>query len=211
MEIQSYKKRLQAVRDLLRNEKVLVENIMLAAGRILYAEFVNRIFVLGKAANGSDIGQYSTKPAYFSPKQKGQAGVPKPRIGLPKSRVVRGKRQPSLKPVGKTGRTVFDNGKPHKTAYLKAGYSEFRKAYGRQNKTVDLNLTGSLFLAVQIGLTRSGIVLFFASKSELNKANGAEKRFGKIIFAINQFERDIFDKEVRRIIQLIVRRIMDGK
>ena len=209
--IQEYKKRLKIVVELLKNTPRLIQNIAVVAGKAMYAEFVQRIFNKGLAADGSPIGSYSTKPAYFNPKQKGQSGVPKPRIGLPQTRVVKGKRQPALSPIGKGGQTVFKNGRPHKTAYVKTGYAGFRKAYGRQNSRVDLNLTGSLFLSVQLATTKSGVILFFATQNEAKKARGNELKFGKIIFNTNSKEQGIFDKEMQRIIQLLIRNILDGK
>jgi len=209
--IQEYKKRLKIVVELLKNTPRLIQNIAVVAGKAMYAEFVQRIFSKGLAADGSPIGSYSTKPAYFSPKQKGAAGVPKPRIGLPTTRVVKGKRVPALSPIGKNGQTVFKNGRPHKTAYVKDGYKGFRKLVGRQSGKVDLNLTGSLFLSVQLATTKSGVILFFATQNEADKARGNEKKFGKIIFNINSTEQAIFDKEMQRIIQLLIKNILDGK
>jgi len=209
--IQEYKKRLKIVVELLKNTPRLIQNIAVVAGKAMYAEFVQRIFSKGLAADGSPIGSYSTKPAYFSPKQKGAAGVPKPRIGLPTTRVVKGKRVPALSPIGKNGQTVFKNGRPHKTAYVKDGYKGFRKLVGRQSGKVDLNLTGSLFLSVQLATTKSGVILFFATRNEAEKARGNELKFGKIIFNINATEQAIFDKEMRRIIQLLIKNILEGK
>jgi len=206
-----YKKRLQAVEALLKNTPALLQNIAVAAGRIMYAEFVSRIFQRGVAADGSSIGKYSTKPAYFSPNQRGKGGVVKPRIALPRTRVAKGGRVPSLTPIGKSGQTVFKNGKPHKTAYIAIGYSGFRKAFGRQNQQVDLNLTGSLFLSIQLALTKKGIVLYFATQGEAAKGRGAEKRFGKAIFDVTAQEKAVFDNEIRRILRLLIADIMSGK
>jgi hypothetical protein len=211
MPINEFQKRLDLVVNLLQNMPKLIQNIGVAAGRILYGSFVQRIFQKGLAADGSPIGGYSTKPAYFSPKQTGAAGVPKPRIALPQTRVVKGKRQPSLTPIGKGGQTVFKNGKPHKTAYLATGYSGFRKAYGRQNGKVDLNLTGSLFLSIQLGITKKGVVLFFATQREADIGRGNEKRFAKSIFETSPTEKDLFDNEMKRILALLIREIMAGK
>jgi hypothetical protein len=72
-------------------------------------------------------------------------------------------------------------------------------------------LTGSLFLSVQLATTKSGVILFFATQNEADKARGNEKKFGKIIFNINSSEQAIFDKEMQRIIQLLIRNIIDGK
>ena len=208
--IQEYKKRLRAVAALLKNTPQLVQNISVVAGKAMYAEFVQRIFVRGLNADGTPIGSYSKKPAYFSPKQTGQSGVPKPRIGLPKTRVAKGGCVPSLSPIGKNGQTVFKNGRPHKTAYIETGYSGFRKAFGRQNTKVDLNLTGSLFLSIQLATTKNGILLYFATANEANKGRGNEKRFGKPIFDTNKFEQDVFDKEMQRILALLIKNIMEG-
>ena len=208
--IQEYKKRIKLVEALLKNTPRLVQNISVVAGKAMYAEFVQRIFLKGLNADGSPIGSYSTKPAYFNPKQTGQSGVPKPRIGLPTTRVSKSKRVPALSPIGKNGQAVFKNGKPHKTAYVKDGYKGFRKLVGRQNTKVDLNLTGSLFLSIQLATTKNGILLYFATSKEADKGRGNEKRFGKPIFDTNKVEQDIFNAEMRRIISLLIKNIMDG-
>jgi hypothetical protein len=206
-----FSRRVAAIQQLLKNQQRIINEVMVAAGRIMWAEFVQRIFVLGQDASGAGIGSYSRKAAYFDPKETTASGVRKPRIGLPQTRVAKGKRVPALSPVGKKGDTVFKNGKPHKTAYLKDGYAGLRKAYGRQNSYVDLNLTGTLFLSVQLATTSKGILLFFASQSQAEKAAGNEKRFGKIIFRLRPQEEDIFRTEVQRILNLLVRKIINGE
>lgn len=206
-----FSRRIVVIEQLLKNQQRIINEVMVAAGRVMWAEFVQRIFVLGLDASGGGIGSYSRKPAYFSPTQTTPEGVRKPRIGLPQTRVSKGKRVPALQPEGKNGDKVFKNGKPHKTAYLKNGYWQLRKAYGRQNKYVDLNLTGTLFTSVQLATTSKGILLFFASQSQAEKGRGNERKFGKNIFSLRPEEENIFREEVRRILNLLVRKILNGE
>lgn len=210
MTLAEYKKRLDIVGNLLKNQRFIINEVMVAAGRVMWGEFVRRVFVLGQDASGGAIGAYSKKPAYFSPNQRGIAGVPKPRIALPKTFQGKG-RKPALKLEGKNGDTVFKNGKPHKTAYLANGYFQFRKAYGRQNNFVDLNLTGTLLSSVQLATTSNGILLFFAAKKQAEIARGNEAKFGKDIFSISTIEANVFRDEMRRILTLLVNRIMNGE
>ena len=98
-----FSRRVAAIEQLLRNQQRIINEVMVAAGRIMWAEFVQRIFVFGQDASGAGIGSYSRKAAYFDPKETSASGVRKPRIGLPQTRVSKGKRVPSLSPVGKDG------------------------------------------------------------------------------------------------------------
>ena len=63
------------------------------------ASNLRRIHNDGKAANGSNIGSYSTKPMYVSLKASPRKFTPK----------------------GKTGKTKFANGKSHKSGYFRDG------------------------------------------------------------------------------------------
>lgn len=95
------------------------------AVRDTVAKQSERIFIDGKASDGGQIGGYNAeRPLYVSPKK-----VPKEGALLP------------LK--GKTGKSEFKSGKPHKTRYVES-YKKLRELMGLQSDKVDFNLFGNL-------------------------------------------------------------------
>lgn len=144
----------------------------------LEADMKDRIFLEGKDSDGSAIGNYSTKPIYVPVAGTSQV------------------RSSSLKPRGKWAKKgqrnqgTFKNGKERKSMYLPGGYSEYRKVVGRQNKTVDLNLTGSLLKDIRIDPSEGVSKLVFTTDKKAEIAAGNEKRFGKTIFAPTSEEVD---------------------
>lgn len=136
----------------------------------LEADLKDRIFLDGKDSEGSAIGNYSTKPIYVSVSGTSQV------------------RSSSLKPRGKNSQKgqrnqgTFKNGKERKSMYLPGGYSEYRKVVGRQNKTVDLNLTGSLLKDIRVDPSEGISRLVFTTDEKVKIAAGNETRFGKTIF-----------------------------
>lgn len=85
-----------------------------------------RIFEDGIKSDGSQIGKYDTKtPLYANPVNYKGGGKFKP-----------------LK--GKTGKSKFKNGEPHKTRYFK-NYKELRNTLGRRIDRVNLQLNYDLF------------------------------------------------------------------
>ena len=149
----------------------------------LRADMLKRIFDTGNASDGSKIGSYSTKPIYVSTKGNSQV------------------RSSSLRPKGKnSNEPKFENGKDRKSQYFPGGYKEYRSTVGRQSDKIDLRLTGSLQLSIQLGNTDNGQVIAFNNDEQLRKAEGNEKRFGKIIFDPSKEEVDalteMWEKEV---------------
>jgi hypothetical protein len=199
MDLKQYIIRMQAVQNYLRDSKVITENIALVAGKQLEAEMGRRIFLKGRDTTGAAIGTYSVTPFYINP------NAPLFKL-LPKNK----KSKPRLTPIGKTGQTVFKNGKPHKTAYLAGGYAEFRKIVGRQPGAklaklggitangVNLNLTGSMAQNFSLGFSGKRIALGFSSAVEFQKARGNEKRFGKAIFTASKSEKINFTRAANR-------------
>ena len=163
------------------------EHVFIAVSSI-HGEVSRRIFEEGVASDGSGIGKYDTNNELYVNTTK---VAPK-----------------KLKPVGKTGKSVFDNGKPHKITYFKS-YSEFRQKQGRESKSVNLSLNNFLKLDFTNGLTKVGNNSFVVKlKQRLNtdKARGNEKRFGKKIFTLTKEETE----ELNNTIQSESVRIMQG-
>jgi hypothetical protein len=75
-----------------------------------------RIFVQNKNATGGPIGEYSKKGIYVNP------------LNAPRS----------FSTAGKSGKTKFENGKPHKTRYF-TDYGQFKTTIGEGSK-VNLRL-----------------------------------------------------------------------
>lgn len=98
-----------------------------------------RIFDEGRKTDGSEIGsQYSEKPMYINPQVLKEMSVKATGLGVPR---------------GKSGKTKFKNGQPHKTKYLAGGYEELREKVGRQTNFVDARLSGELRLDFSNGKT----------------------------------------------------------
>ena len=145
----------------------------------LQADLLTRVFTDGVDSNGTAIGNYSTRPMYYSLKNK-------------TSQV----RSSSLKPSGKfSKKSEFKNGNQRKSQYFAGGYSEFRKVVGRQNAKVDLRLTGSLQLAIQVGVSQNTVTLGFNNDEQFKKAEGNEKRFNKVIFSASEAELDTLEEK----------------
>lgn len=161
-----------------KQKKVLAE---IASGKILaeasietHRQMANRIFNKGEAQTGS-IGRYNTtKPLYVNPK-----------------------RSPKGFPVkGKYGNTVHKNGTPYKTGYF-SSYQEYRNKIGRPTNVVNLNLSGMWQNDFVTGLKKvnnGSYVSVLKRKDNQNKKAGAEKHFGKTIFALTKKERNLFVK-----------------
>lgn len=133
-------------------------------GTYLKASNLERIHMEGKGVNEGLIGQYDTDPMYVNPKKS-------PR---------------KFPPMGKTGRTKFKSGKPHKTKYFAQGYKGFRAAVGRDATKVNLHLTGTLLKSFVMEQDGNDIVLGFNSEYGSDVSAGNEQRFGKKIWGVTQ-------------------------
>jgi hypothetical protein len=89
------------------------------AVQTVHALRMERIFTRGEKADGSKIGQYSTKPIYINPK---------------------------ISPKKFTGKGKNDkrNNKTHKTRYFAEGYKGFRQFINRPSEKIDLGLSYDL-------------------------------------------------------------------
>lgn len=161
MNLKEFSETMQARARLLQ-DPALRERLGVVAANEVSAIVKRRVFRDGISADGSQIGQYSTKPAYFS--------VSKP--GVPK-----------IAPKGKTKRAK-------KTYYSATGYKGYRSAVGRQSGKVDLNMTGATFGGVGVGTAQNGLPAFGIKTNEaLQRIEGNEDRFDKVTVTPNESER----------------------
>jgi len=125
----------------------------------LEAEWKDRVFGRGENSDGGDIGQYSTKPAYYTKAAFIRTGA--------------------FKPKGKNnGGPTFENGAQRKSMYLPGGYSELRSIQGRSTEVVNLKYGGSLERAFRVYKFGSEVLFGNADAVEHKKVIGNEERFG---------------------------------
>lgn len=134
----------------------------------MLGEVKTRIHEEGKAADGSDIGQYNTtNPLYVNPKNS-------PR---------------GFAPIGKLGATKFKStGKPHKTKYFDS-YKDFRVEIGRPVDKVNLSLSGQLNNQFVVIATDKGYGLGWNNAEMPERSAGLEKKYGKLIWALTGNEQ----------------------
>lgn len=138
-----------------------------AAATRLIGDYKQRIFLQGFASDNTQIGLYSTNPFYINPDD------PEKFIGVKK---------PALKPIGKTGKTVFKStGKPHKTAYLTRGYEQLRGLVGKNNPTVNLDYSSSLRVSIKVVPVGDSYSVEITDPLLAEIMQAQELRFGKII------------------------------
>jgi hypothetical protein len=129
---------------------------------------VQRIHVMGKASDGSDIGQYSTAPMYVNPKNS----------------------PGSFQPMGKAGKDTFTStGKPHLTKYFEQGYRQYREETGLSSDKVLLVLRGGLRDGIKVKSVSQGYTLCWDSEELSQLADALEKKYGKAIWAATHTER----------------------
>ena len=160
------------------SDPALRDRLATVAALRVSADVKRRVFQNGTAQDGSQIGQYSTRPAYFS------TSIP----GVPK-----------ISPKSKVGR------KGNKTFYSETGYSGFRKAAGRQSVKVDLNLTGATFHGVGVGVASNGIPAFGIKTNEaLKRIEGNEDRFDCVTVTPNEQEIESAREDVREELRIVL-------
>jgi hypothetical protein len=173
MSTDEYIKKLRSkLSDLLRDNKPLASAVASA-----HADQMVRIFEDGKDSSDGKIGEYdSSTPIYVDPKTS-------PR---------------SFQAKGKTGESQFKNGKSHKTGYF-SSYKAYRAGQGRQTSFVDLKLFGQLQRDMSNSLTRINPNIWVTgtkNKTNSKKAEGAEKKYGKI-FNLTKKEKEVFKETLR--------------
>jgi hypothetical protein len=173
------------------------------AGTTARAELVRRIFGEGRAADGSQIGQYSTDPVYVGASsfltKKGASQV----LG---SKAKRRKLYGAAKASGKPGFVPKSRPGPggKGAIFFPEGYKGIRKADGRQTAKVDLRYTGQMQNDFQVIILPEGFNLGFLTSNNGAKMRGNESRFGKKIAEMGPdeeaFINQIYQNEANRLL-----------
>jgi arylsulfatase A-like enzyme len=143
------------------------DTVMRTVATSMLGEVKTRIHEEGKAADGSDIGQYdTTHPLYVNPKNS------------PKS----------FPTKGKTGKTRFKNGRQHATGYFDS-YKSFRDEIGRPTDRVNLSLSGQMNNQFVVIATDKGYGLGWNNEEMPERAEGLAKKYGKEIWALSETEQ----------------------
>jgi len=154
-----------------------LNNIVRIVALTQLANMKVRIHQDGKAADGSAIGNYSTKPMYVSATSN---------IGNAKKFGA---------PVGKNGLSKFKSGKQKKSKYFEGGYNQFKTTIGRnQLGTVNLSLSGQLDKEFTLIATSKGWGLGWNDEKKLKRAKHLEKKYGKAIYQPTQEELEIISE-----------------
>jgi hypothetical protein len=156
--------------------------IVRIAAQTVLGEMHSRIVLRGEATVGQ-IGTYSSKPAYFSTRNVGDAA----RIGRPLGK-------PNEKGTSyskfKTGKRA---GQDHASRWFGGGYAEFKNKLGKSEAgygKVNLSLTGTMMNGLQVLPTTQGWGLGWANKSYTDRAKHFEKEvYKKRIFGASLAER----------------------
>lgn len=175
--------------DFIRKQRKVLSNIkrinkpLQVAADTAHKDMVQRIHRNGEKANGSKIGSYnSTDEIYVDPKTS------------KKSFPLRGKISAS---------STFKNGKKRKTGFFES-YKAFKQATGRKTGFINLVQNGDLELdfsnrgkTTKVNQTKR--IASVDRQDNIDKAEGAESRFGKIydltLKEIKKFE-DVLQKEL---------------
>jgi hypothetical protein len=135
-----------------------------------------RIHEQGLAADGSPIGQYSTKPLYVS-----GGGT------------------------GKRGQSSFRSGKPHRSQYYATGYKGYRQQRGLLSDTVVLRLSGELMQALTVTKTTKGYGISWNDSSMSTRAAQLEAHYGKTIWQATDTERQTFTTTLQNSLRTLIR------
>lgn len=144
-----------------------------------------RIFDLGKKTDGSNIGNYSTTPAYFD-----------------KSAFIR---ESAFKPIGKPNKEGKSK-KTKRTMYLAKGYSEFRNIQGREVERVNTKFSGSLESALRIYKFGEEVIYGNNDEKESKKIEGLQKKYGDI-YELSQEERDFIINDIPEQAAIVVNKL----
>lgn len=138
---------------------------------------VKRLFNEGEGAQGK-LGTYSTEAGYFSKNQFKNKGA--------------------FRAKGKSGKTKFENGEPHKSMYLEDGYKELKQVQGYESSFVNLTYSSDLRNDISTGMKIKGDKVVSILKRNINteKVEWLSDKYGDKTFKHTQEEKDFFASEV---------------
>lgn len=177
MDMQEYYGKLQG---LLEDASLkIAQKATVPAANEMLAEVKNRIVRDGKKSDDSEIGNYSTKSAYF-----GREAFDK---------------KSSFKPQGKGNKPKADR----KTMYLPQGYKQLRDIQGKPSDKVSVNYTGSTMNAYQQQATETEVVQGFTTQQASKVRKGQEAKRGTIYSPTQQELQQYKDNVVENTKELI--------
>lgn len=140
---------------------------------------IKRLFDEGEGAQGK-LGSYSTDSGYYTKKQFKNKGA--------------------FKAKGKTGKTKFDNGEPHKSMYLEDGYKELKQVQGYESSFVNLQYSKDLRNDFSTGLMIKGDKVLSVVKRGINadKTKWLSDKYGEKTFKHTEEEKTFFRTEVSK-------------
>lgn len=181
MTLEEYQSKLSELVDLAAVKAY--EEVIVPAANELLAETKNRIQLDGTKADGTRIGSYSTREAYYT-----------------RSQFIK---QSAFKPIGKTGKQTKE------TMYLPAGYKQLREIQGRPTDKVNENYSGQTLIDYQLEQRNTSIVLGFVSERSSKIRKGQEKKFGDIWHSSAE-ELANYEANVAKQTEIITERIFNA-
>lgn len=157
-------------------DSVMPDAIAVQSMNEVMSEHKDRIFGKGIATDGSDIGDYSTTPGYYTKKEF--------------------IREAAFKPQGKKNKGPFKNGNERKSMFLTNGYSEFRGIQGRRNDKKNYKFSGDLERSLNV--VKIGDVVFYGTTNQgaSDKYNGLTEQDGKDVFPLSVNEKTMLIESV---------------
>lgn len=167
----------------------LADRVTKVVASEMLGEIRARIHQQGKAADGSDIGAYSTKPLYVSIAQNVGRSFGAP-LGKPNKY---GKRRSKFESGKKAGQS-------HTSRYFERGYEGYKNAIGRNTLgKVNLSLSGQLDSQLTLMQTPLGWGLGWADAEKFKRANALQdKKYRKKIWALTNEEAEKAVKTAER-------------
>lgn len=205
MDLREYQLRLQNLAIEAKNKAV--QSVIVPAANKLLAKKKNTIQKRGEKTDGGKIGDYSTRPAYFTADQfdKGSAFKPVGKGGFKGKKIVSDNSFRVVKRKLKNGnveqRLVSNNRfvikkTDVKSMYLPNGYKQLRQIQGKGIEFIDETYTGSTMASYILEPIDNGAVIGFDNEKASIIRKAQEKRFGKIFYAQNS-EMEAYNKEVQ--------------
>ncbi|HRB53982.1 MAG TPA: hypothetical protein PLD87_09930 [Bacteroidia bacterium] len=154
-----------SITEKLKATQLDMDKLVREVANNFYVENLRRIHNTGKDVNERLIGggNYSTKSTYVSLDQ-----TPK-----------------KFTPIGKTGKSKFKSGKPHKSRFFPDGYKEFRQTIGAETSWVNLQLTGRLKTSFIIQNNGNKYLIGFDNQYGTEISEGMEKKYSQKIWGVS--------------------------
>lgn len=159
----------------------------------LMAMHKKRIFDDGLNTKGEQIGEYSTKEAYFDKDDFVRKSAFKPQGKDPKNQIKTSVFDISTKK--KKSVQIKKNYTERKTMFLPKGYSEFRDIQGRKTDHINFKLSGSLELGINVVKNENSALYGTTSAFESKKFEGLEERFDGV-FGLTLVEQQFLKDEI---------------